>query len=149
MIENLQEKLRQGKHKQSKGAKIYAIIRWELECEKFPKTFCKIFGRQNIQKRNNTWHSSNTEGIFNPYMHKMVPGDSSTILLATIFAQKNARSWGSMYPSILMLGNIWYYHFTWSGPNSQEIGNLFQFNSGPQGPTIKTKFTISCEFRPL
>ena len=55
----------------------------------------------------------------------------------------------SLYPSILMLQNIWYHHFTWSGPNSQEIVNLFQFSSGPQGPTIGTKFTISCEFGPL
>ena len=31
MIENLQEKLQQGKRKQSKGAKICASIRWELD----------------------------------------------------------------------------------------------------------------------
>ena len=59
MIENLQEKLHQGKRKQSKGAKICTSIRWELECEKFSKTFCKIFGRQNIQNQNNTNHFSN------------------------------------------------------------------------------------------
>ena len=49
MIENLQEKLHQGKHKQSKGAKICANIRWELECEKCSKTFCKICKIKQIQ----------------------------------------------------------------------------------------------------
>ena len=34
LIENLQEKLCQGKHKESKGAEICASISWELECEK-------------------------------------------------------------------------------------------------------------------
>ena len=80
---------------------------------------------------------------------KWVPREPITISLPTIFAQKMPESSGSMYSSILMLGNIWYYHFTWSGPNSQEIVNLFQFSSGPRGPTIGTKFTISCEFSPL
>ena len=49
---------------------------------------------------------------------------------------------GSMYSSILMLEVD-------SGQNSQEIVNLFQFSLGPRGPTIGTKFTISCEFGPL
>ena len=60
MIENLQEKLHQGKHKQSKGGK---SIRWQLECEKCSKTFCKIFGRQNIQNQTNAKHFSNFEYI--------------------------------------------------------------------------------------
>ena len=51
MIENLQEKLHQGECKQLKGAKDFASIRWELECEKCSKTFYKIFGRQNMQKQ--------------------------------------------------------------------------------------------------
>ena len=59
------------------------------------------------------------------------------------------ESSGSMYSSILMLENIWYYHFTWSGSNSQEIVNLFPFDSGPWGPTIGTKFIISYEFSPF
>ena len=49
MIEDLLEKLHQGKRKQLKGAKICASIRWELEHEKCSRTFYKIFGRQNIQ----------------------------------------------------------------------------------------------------
>ena len=32
-------------------------IRRELECEKFSKTFCKIFARQNMQNQANTKHS--------------------------------------------------------------------------------------------
>ena len=80
---------------------------------------------------------------------KWVPGDPSTIFLATSFTQRMPEISVSMYPSILMLGDIWNYHFTLSGPNLQEIVNLFQFSSGPRGPTIGTKFTISCEFYPL
>ena len=73
MIENLQEKLYQGKRKQSKGEKICASIIWELDCEKCSKTFCEIFARQNIQNQNNTKHFSNPDDIFNPHKHKMGP----------------------------------------------------------------------------
>ena len=56
----------------------------------------------------------------------------------------------SVYSYILMLENIiWYHHFTSSGPNSQEIVNLYQFSLGPERLIIGTKFTISCEFSPL
>ena len=78
---------------------------------------------------------------------KWIPGDHSN--LATIFAQKMPECSGSMYSSILMLENIWHHHFSWSGPNSQEIVNLFQFSSGLRGRTIGIKFTISGEFGPL
>ena len=80
---------------------------------------------------------------------KWVPGDPSTIFLATIFAPKMPQSSGSMYFSILMLGNVLYYHFTWCGPNLQEIVNFFKFSLGPWGHTIGKKFTISYEFGPL
>ena len=80
---------------------------------------------------------------------KWVPEDSSSIFLATIFTQKKPESSGSKYSSILMLESIWCHRFAWSGSNSQEIVNLFQFNSVLQGPTIGTKFTISYEFGPL
>ena len=56
---------------------------------------------------------------------KRVPGDLSTIFMATIFTQKISESSGSTHSSILMLENIWYHHFTWNGSNSQEIVNLF------------------------
>ena len=56
---------------------------------------------------------------------------------------------GALGTNGLMLENISYHHFTWRGPNSQEIVNLFQFSSGLRGPTIGTKFIISCEFGPL
>ena len=72
--------------------------------------------------------------------------DPTAIFLATNFTQKMPESSGSMYSSILMLENIWYHHFTWSGPNSQEIVNFFQFSSGPRGSSIRTKFSISYEF---
>ena len=59
------------------------------------------------------------------------------------------ESSGSMYSFILIPENMWYYHFTRGGPNSEEILYLFQFSSGCRGPTIGTKFTVSCEFGPL
>ena len=78
-----------------------------------------------------------------------IPGDPSTTFLASIFTQEMPEYSDCMYSSILMLENIWYYHFTWRGPNSQEIVNLFQLNLGHWGPTIRTEFTISCEFGPF
>ena len=54
-----------------------------------------------------------------------------------------------MYYSYFMLENIWHHHFTWSGPNSQEIVNFVPI-VGPQGPKVNwNQFTISCEFDPL
>ena len=146
MIENLQAKLHQGKRKQSKGAKICASIWWELGCEKCSKTFCKIFGRQNVENQNNTKHFSNPEDIFNPHTPKMDPWGPKHYIFGNHFSSKNARKLRFLYSSILLLRTIWYFHFTWSGPNSQETVNLFQFSSGPWGPTIGTKLTISCEF---
>ena len=59
------------------------------------------------------------------------------------------RSSDSMYSFYFMLENIWHHHFTWSGPNSQEIVNFVPI-VGPQGPKLNwNKFTISCEFDPL
>ena len=55
MTEHFQDKLHQEACKQSKGAKICAIIRREPECEKCSKTLqektCKIFARQNMQDK--------------------------------------------------------------------------------------------------
>ena len=51
MTENFQGKLHHKECKKSKGAKIYTSIRKELESEKFSKTFCKLFTRQNMQKK--------------------------------------------------------------------------------------------------
>ena len=66
----------------------------------------------------------------------MGSGDPSNTFLATSFTQKMLECSGSTYSSILMLENIWYNHFIWSGPNSQGIMNLFQFSMGPWGTTI-------------
>ena len=64
MTESLQEKLHHGEYKQSKGAKICASIRRELECEKFSKIFSKIFARQNMQNQTNAKHFSKSEDFF-------------------------------------------------------------------------------------
>ena len=53
--------------------------------------------------------------------------DPSTSFLVTIFTQKMPENPGSVYSSILVLENI-YHYFTWSGPNLQEVVNLFQFS---------------------
>ena len=81
MIENLQETLHQGKHKQSKGAKIFASIRWELEYEKCSKTFCKIFSKQNMQNQTSAKHFSNPEDIFKSaknFLEKRNPNKDSS-----------------------------------------------------------------------
>ena len=95
MIENLQEKLIQGKHKLSKGAKICASIRWELECEKCSKTFCKIFGRQNMQNQTNTKHFSNPEDIFksakNIFEKRNPKEDSSNTSISEVLSKNFDR----------------------------------------------------------
>ena len=60
----MQKKLHKGERKQSKGIKFFASIRWAPECEKCSKTFCNIFGRQNIQNQTNAKHFSSSEDIF-------------------------------------------------------------------------------------
>ena len=45
MTENFQDKLHQEERKQSKGTKIYASIKRELECKKYSKAFCKILAK--------------------------------------------------------------------------------------------------------
>ena len=45
MIENLQDEIDQLGNKQSKGAKVRANIRWELECEKWSEIFFKVLER--------------------------------------------------------------------------------------------------------
>ena len=81
MIENLQEKLHQGKQKQSNGAKICASIRWELQYEKCSKTVFKIFKTQNIQNQTSTKHFSNPEDNFKSaknFLEKRNPKEDSS-----------------------------------------------------------------------
>ena len=48
-----------------------------------------------------------------------------------------------------MLENVLHDHFTWGGPNSQEIVNYVPI-VGHQGPELNwNKFIISCEFDQL
>ena len=48
MIKNLQDELYLVENKQTKGAKLRANIRWELDGEKCSKTFFKVLERQNL-----------------------------------------------------------------------------------------------------
>ena len=94
VIENMQEKLHQGKHKQSKDAKICASIRWELEYEKCSKTFCKIFARQNMQNQTNTKRFSNPEEIFKSaknFLEKRNPKEDSSKTTISQVLSKNSK----------------------------------------------------------
>ena len=84
IIENLQEKLHQGKRKQSKGAKICASNRYKLDCEKCRKIFAKYLEHKIkiIQKISVTLRTFLTIKCI-----KWVPKDPSTTFLATIFAR--------------------------------------------------------------
>ena len=65
------------------------------------------------------------------------------------FYSKNARKLKFHVFLLFMVENIWYHHFTWSGPNLQEIKSFFQF-SIPRGPELNwSKFTISCKLGTL
>ena len=55
----------------------------------------------------------------------------------------------SMYSFSFVLESMWHHHFTWSGPNSEEIVNFIPI-VGPQGRELNwNKFKISREFGPL
>ena len=127
MIENFQEKLHQKKSKQLKGATICAIIRWELECRKFSKTFCKIFGKQNIKNQNNAKHFSNPEDIFNPHMHKIGLRGPKHYIFGKHFCLKSARK-------------LRFYVFLHFNARKHMILSFY---------LLWTKFTRNCEFTPI
>ena len=105
-IENLQEKLHQGKRKQSKVQKFVPVLDENLGVKNAPKLSVKyledkIFKINIIQNISVTLRTCLTLICI-----KWVPGDPSTIFLATFFGQKMSESSGSTNSSILMLGNI-------------------------------------------
>ena len=81
-------------------------------------------------------------------MHKMGPQGSKHHIFDDHFYSKNARK---LRFHVLLYFNarkhISSFYLKWI--EFTKIVNKFQFNSGPRGPTIGTKFTISCEFGPL
>ena len=85
MIENLEEKLHQGKRKNSKGEKICVSIIWELEWQKYPKS--------NYQT--NTQHFSNPEHIFKSaknFLEKRNPiEDSSKTIICKVLSKISNR----------------------------------------------------------
>ena len=91
MTENFQNKLHQEKCKQLKGAKIFANIRKELECEKCSETFCQIFARQNMQNQTNAKHSINSEDIFkstkNVLEKRSTKEDSSNTVISKVLSK--------------------------------------------------------------
>ena len=58
-----------------------------------------------------------------------------TIILETMFFQKMPENSNSMNSYFFMLGNIWYHHFTWSGPSSHQVVNFVPI-VGPWGPEL-------------
>ena len=64
MTEKFHDKLHQEECKQSKGVKMFASLRRDLERGKCSKTFCQIFPRQNMKNQTNAKHSSNSVNIF-------------------------------------------------------------------------------------
>ena len=97
--------------KQSKGAKIYASIRRELESEKCSKTFCQIFAKQNMQNQTNAKHPINSEDFFkstkNVLEKRSTKKDSSNTttckVLSKICNRKNFHSNNTTFPWLKVL----------------------------------------------
>ena len=106
MTENFQDKLHQEECKQSKGAKIYASIKRELECEKCSKTFYQIFSRQNMQNQTNAKHCINSEDIFKSTKNVLEkcttkvdsPYTTTSKVLSKICNRKNLHSNNTTFP---------------------------------------------------
>ena len=111
MTENFQDKLHQEECKQLKGAKSYASIRRELECEKCSKTFCKIFARQNMQNQTNAKLSCNFADIFKSTKSALeklnTKQDSSNTttskILSKILNRKHVQSNNTTFPWLKVL----------------------------------------------
>ena len=127
-----------------KVLKFVLVLDDKLSVENAPK-LSALFLKDKIFKIKVIQNISVTLRTFLTFISiKWVPREPSTIFLATIFAQKMPESSGFICSSILLLWNIQYYHFTWSGlPNSQEIVNLLQFSLVPREPN--TKFFLQCD----
>ena len=82
---------------------------------------------------------------------KWVPGDPSSIFLATLFTQKMLEGSGSMYSSILMLENmISSFYLKWiEFTRNCEFVPIYFGSPGTQNWNKIHNFTISCEFGPL
>ena len=111
MTEDFKDKLHQDECKQSKGAKICASIRREIECQKCSKTFCQIFAKQNMQNQTNGNHSINSENIFKSIKNVLekpsTKEDSSNTttpkFLSKICNRKNLHSSNTTFPWLKVL----------------------------------------------
>ena len=111
MTEDFKDKLHQDESKQSKGAKICASIRREIECQKCSKTFCQIFAKQNMQNQTNGNHSINSENIFKSIKNVLekpsTKEDSSNTttpkFLSKICNRKNLHSSNTTFPWLKVL----------------------------------------------
>ena len=73
----------------------------------------------------------------------------SATFLATNFTRKMPESLDFMYSFTFILENIRYLNFTEKDLIHKKLWIVLQFSSGPQGPIIRTKFTISRKFEQL
>ena len=111
MTEDFKDKLHQDECKQSKGGKICASIRREIECQKCSKTFCQIFAKQNMQNQTNGNHSINSENIFKSIKNVLekpsTKEDSSNTttpkFLSKICNRKNLHSSNTTFPWLKVL----------------------------------------------
>ena len=105
MTENFQDKLHKEECKQSKGAKICASIRREPKCEKFSKTFCQIFARENMQNQTNAKYSNkSTKNVLEKLRTKEDSSNSTTSkVLSKICDRKNVHSNNTTFPSLKVL----------------------------------------------
>ena len=90
--------------------------------------------------------SLSNKDCINPHMHKMGLGGPKHYISGNHFYSKNARkSRFHVFPHCNAKNHL-ISSFYLKQTKFTKIVNLFQFSSGPRGPTIGTKFTISYEF---
>ena len=113
---------------------VYCLARESLKCNSLVQKICMF-----LQNENSHCQSSLVLGPQGPKHY--IFGDH--------FYSKKARKLKFHVLLLFYARNVWYHHFTWSGPNSQDIASFFPF-VGPRGPELNwNKFTISCEFGTL
>ena len=96
------------KRSKLKSSKFIKIFYWIFQNAFFRQNYCRLFPDTN--KRLLHFYKCRD---FNPRMHKMGPRRPKHYIFGDHFTQKMPESSGSMYSFILILENIWYYHFTW------------------------------------
>ena len=109
IIENLQEKLHQGRVNNQKVQKVVSVFDKNLSVKNAPKLSAKYLEDKIFKIKIMQNISVTLRTFLTLVCIKWVPDDPRTLFLTTIFAQKMPESSGLMYSSILLLGNIYFY----------------------------------------